>query len=59
MRPRQSSFWKVFGIPVVIGVLSAAGLFSALLGDGAWDAVAWVGLGVPTALGTWGLLKRG
>ncbi|AMZ73968.1 MULTISPECIES: hypothetical protein [Pseudomonas] len=59
MRPRQSSFWKVFGIPVVIGVLSAAGLFSALLGDGMWDAVAWVGLGVPTVLGTWGLLKRG
>ncbi|UZE17537.1 hypothetical protein LOY70_27410 [Pseudomonas sp. B21-054] len=59
MRPRQSSFWKVFGIPVVIGVLSAAGLFSALLGDGAWDAVAWVGLGIPTVLGTWGLLKRG
>jgi len=59
VRPRQSSFWKVFGIPVVIGVLSAAGLFSALLGDGAWDAVAWVGLGIPTVLGTWGLLKRG
>ena len=59
MRPRQSSFWKVFGIPLVIGVLSAAGLFSALLGDGAWDAVAWVGLGIPTVLGTWGLLKRG
>ncbi|MFL7964814.1 MULTISPECIES: hypothetical protein [Pseudomonas] len=59
MRPRQSSFWKVFGIPVVIGALSAAGLFSALLGDGAWDAVAWVGLGIPTVLGVWGLLKRG
>ncbi|MBD0704679.1 hypothetical protein FHJ31_06020 [Pseudomonas sp. Fig-3] len=58
MRPRQSSFWKVFGIPVAIGVLSAAGLFSALLGDGAWDAVSWVGLGVPTVLGTWGLIKR-
>ncbi|AUM72206.1 hypothetical protein [Pseudomonas fluorescens] len=59
MRPRQSSFWKVFGIPLMIGALSAAGLFSALLGDGAWDAVSWVGLGVPTALGAWGLIKRG
>ncbi|WLG96296.1 hypothetical protein [Pseudomonas sp. FP198] len=59
MRPRQSNFWKVFAIPVVIGALSAAGLFSALLGDGAWDAVSWVGLGIPTALGTWGLIKRG
>jgi len=59
VRPRQSNFWKVFGIPVVIGALSAAGLFSALLGDGAWDALSWVGLGIPTALGTWGLIKRG
>lgn len=59
MRPRQSNFWKVFAIPVVIGGLSAAGLFSALLGDGAWDAVSWVGLGIPTVLGAWGLIKRG
>ncbi|MDT8908634.1 hypothetical protein SAMN03159376_01120 [Pseudomonas sp. NFACC09-4] len=58
MRPRQSNFWKVFGAPVLIGVLCAAGLFSALLGDGAWDAVSWVGLGLPTLLGTWGLFKR-
>jgi len=59
VRPRQSNFWKVFSIPVVIGALSAAGLFSALLGDGAWDALSWVGLGIPTVLGTWGLVKRG
>ncbi|SFX42008.1 MULTISPECIES: hypothetical protein [unclassified Pseudomonas] len=58
MRPRQSNFWKVFGAPVLIGVLCAGGLFSALLGDGAWDAVSWVGLGLPTLLGTWGLFKR-
>ncbi|MCM2459808.1 hypothetical protein HGO40_04740 [Pseudomonas sp. CG7] len=59
MRPRQSNFWKVFGIPVMIGALSAAGLFSALLGDGGWDAGSWVGLGIPTVLGSWGLIKRG
>ena len=29
MRPRQSSFWKVFGLPLGIGLLSAAGLFAA------------------------------
>ena len=43
MRPRQSSFWRVFGIPLGIGLLSAAGLFAALLGDGPWDALSWVG----------------
>lgn len=58
MRPRQSNFWKVFAIPIAVGTLSAVGLFSALLGDGAWDAVSWLGLGVPTLLGAWGLVKR-
>lgn len=58
MRPRQSSFWKVFGVPVAIGVLCAAGLFSALLGDGLWDAVSWLGLGIPSVLAVWGLIPR-
>lgn len=58
MRPRQSSFWKVFTIPVVIALLSAAGLFAALLGDGVWDGLSWIGLGVPAVLGLRGLLSR-
>ncbi|WP_030139278.1 MULTISPECIES: hypothetical protein [Pseudomonas] len=58
MRPRQSNFWKVFAIPSAIGVLCAAGLFSALLGDGMWDAVSWVGLGLPSVLAVWGLVPR-
>ncbi|CAI8781383.1 DUF4175 domain-containing protein [Pseudomonas sp. IT-P258] len=58
MKPRQSNFWKVFAIPTVIAVLSAAGLFAALLGDGVWDSLSWVGLGVPAALALRGLLQR-
>ena len=58
MKPRSSNFWKVFGIPVLIALLSAAGLFAALLGDGAWDALSWVGLGIPAALSLRGLLGR-
>ncbi|KTC12091.1 hypothetical protein AO391_19980 [Pseudomonas marginalis ICMP 9505] len=58
MKPRQSSFWKVFGIPLGIGVLSAAGLFAALLGDGLWDSLSWVGLGVPALIGVWALFKQ-
>ncbi|MCS3414884.1 hypothetical protein M2399_004092 [Pseudomonas sp. BIGb0450] len=56
MKPRQSSFWKVFGIPLAIGLLSAAGLFAALLGDGLWDSLSWVGLGIPAVIGIWALL---
>jgi hypothetical protein len=58
MRPRQSNFWKVFTTPLVIALLSAAGLFSALLGDGIWDGLSWLGLGVPAVLGLRGLLQR-
>ncbi|MGO4001178.1 hypothetical protein ABVN23_08680 [Pseudomonas fluorescens] len=58
MRPRQSNFWKVFTTPLVIALLSAAGLFSALLGDGIWDGLSWLGLGVPAMLGLRGLLRR-
>ncbi|MBH3423180.1 hypothetical protein [Pseudomonas gessardii] len=58
MRPRQSSFWKVFGVPLGIGLLSAAGLFAALLGDGGWDSLSWIGLGVPAVIGVGGLLRR-
>ena len=31
MRPRRSNFWKVFSIPLAIGLVSVTGLFSALL----------------------------
>ena len=58
MKPRQSNFWKVFTIPTGIAVLSAAGLFAALLGDGVWDALSWLGLGIPAALALHGLLQR-
>ncbi|WP_336356699.1 hypothetical protein [Pseudomonas granadensis] len=58
MKPRQSSFWKVFSTPIVIALLSAAGLFAALLGDGIWDALSWVGLGVPAFLGIRGFVPR-
>ncbi|MDH0893569.1 MULTISPECIES: hypothetical protein [unclassified Pseudomonas] len=52
--------WResTFAIPTALGLLSAAGLFAALLGDGPWDALAWLGLGLPAVLGTWPLLRR-
>lgn len=47
--------WKqsTFALPLAIGVLSLLGLFCALLGDGMWDWVAWLGLGIPSVLGCW------
>ena len=52
---RESTFWKVFGMPCLIALVGAAGLFAALLGDGGWDVLAWVGLGLPVVYGVRGL----
>jgi membrane protein implicated in regulation of membrane protease activity len=52
--------WRMstFMLPGLIAVLSLAGLFAALLGDGWWDALAWIGLGLPALLSIWPLLRR-
>ena len=38
---------EVFRWPIAIGVLSAAGLLSALVGDALWDVASWSLLSVP------------
>lgn len=55
---KHSAFWKTFGIPTWIALLTAAGLFAALLGDGAWDVLAWLGMGIPACLSIKGLIAR-
>ena len=53
----KSIFWKVWGIPIIIGIFSGIGLISALTGDGIWDAVSWLALGFPVVVGFWFLRK--
>ncbi len=57
MSHRSQSTSKVFAWPAAIALLSTAGLFAALLGDGAWDMLAWLGLGIPTGLALRGLWR--
>jgi hypothetical protein len=52
-----SAFRSLWGMPVLLGVLTAAGLVAGLLGDGWWDAVAVAGLGMPVAVGLWHIFK--
>ena len=50
----------LWGWPVAIAVVSAVGLVGGLVGDGAWDWLSWIGLGVPTVASLWfGLRGRG
>lgn len=52
----QASLW---GMPIALGVVSAVGLIAGLVGDGAWDALSWLGLGAPVAACAWyGWVRR-
>jgi hypothetical protein len=53
-----SSFWPLWGWPIALGVLSALGLLSALVGDGLWDWASWLALGLPVAVCGWFGLRR-
>jgi hypothetical protein len=50
---RSANFWRVFGVPILLGLVSAIGLLSALLGDGLCDALSWAALGAPIAIIIW------
>lgn len=52
--------WRksTFRLPTLLALLGFAGLFAALLGDGWWDALAWVGLALPACLSLWALPRR-
>ncbi len=48
----------VWTAPIVLGVLSAVGLISALVSDDAGDVLAWLTLGAPVAVVLWYLPRR-
>ena len=52
------AFLRLWGIPILLGVLTTIGLVAALLGDGMWDAVSGVALGLPVLLGIWHSLRK-
>ncbi|MFK0088634.1 hypothetical protein ACIQUS_15220 [Pseudomonas sp. NPDC090755] len=51
----RRGLWMVFRWPLLIGLLVALGLLSALLGDGLYDIVSWLALGGPLMIvgGVW------
>ena len=58
-RSRSSgNWWTVYGGPLAIGVLSTAGLLSALLYEGAGRYFSWLALGAPIALAAWFYARR-
>lgn len=47
---RQLPAHQIWAMPILLGVSSAIGLSAALLGDGIWDVLSWISLGVPVLL---------
>jgi hypothetical protein len=55
---RVARFTHLWAWPLGLTAASLLGLVAALLGDGVYDAVGWVGLGVPVAIGGWHWARR-
>lgn len=58
MSEKTRRLWAMWRGPLLMSALSATGLVAALLGDGAWDAASWIGLGVPFAACLWFGFRR-
>jgi hypothetical protein len=51
-------FLRMWGAPILLAILTVIGLLSALLGDGVWDTLSAVTLGVPVLCCVWYGLRR-
>jgi hypothetical protein len=50
---RRGLLGRTYLMPLIIAVISSAGLLFALIGDGLWDYLSWFALGFPVAIGLW------
>ena len=50
--------WQIFATPTLIALLSLVGLLAALLGNGVFDWVSWVGLAAPVVIVGWAMKAR-
>ena len=49
---------STFALPLVLAVLSLAGLLTALTGDGWRDSVSWLALSAPILATLWAAARR-
>lgn len=55
---RKQSLGAIFAIPLLLALVSIAGLVVALTGDGLRDAAAWAALSIPVAAVAWAMKAR-
>ena len=56
--PARQSLWQIFAVPLLLALLSIAGLASALFGDDLWDAMSWLTLGAPLVIAAYFVIRR-
>jgi hypothetical protein len=54
----KPTWWRVFGAPILIGVLALFGLLSALLAGDLGRYVSWFGVGLPIAIVAWAYWRK-
>jgi len=54
----SGNWWAVYGGPLLLGVLSIAGLLTALLSEGAGRYFSWFAVGAPVAITAWFFARR-
>jgi len=47
---KHNAWIRLWGKPLLIALLSIAGLITALVGDGFWDIFSWVALALPVII---------
>ena len=50
---KSNSFWKIWGAPIGLTVLTLFGLVAALVGTGIWHGLAWLAIAMPVAVCIW------
>jgi len=54
----SGNWWTVYGGPLLLGVLSATGLLTALLSEGTGRYFSWLAVGAPIAITAWFFGRR-
>ncbi|HEV7311522.1 hypothetical protein [Sphingopyxis sp.] len=55
---KPQSLRRIFAVPLLLALLSVAGLVVALTGDGWRDGAAWIALGIPVLVAGWAMKAR-